>query len=67
MNPPPLTLRACFVCTHMQINDRADMVCAAADVNVRVTSNLVLCAEARAPSGPCGIEARYLTLKGENQ
>lgn len=61
----PLSIRACFHCKHSIINDGADMVCNSVQVNVRITGTLALCAEARDTTGPCGPEARFLTLKGD--
>lgn len=72
MNTPilshrPHTILACFHCRYALISDNADMVCASIDVVGMVVNALPLCSEARDPRGPCGIEARFLTLKGESK
>lgn len=60
---PTYTIRACFHCTHSAIDDDARMVCNSPDVSTQ--GETPECVKARAPSGPCGIEARFLQLKAE--
>jgi hypothetical protein len=65
---PRHTILACFHCRYALIDENADMVCASPEVSgMQVRNKLPLCSEARDPHGPCGIEARFLTLKGESK
>lgn len=63
IDPPPI--RACHVCVHSSgENTAADKRCHAREVcgATALQALGVDCQDARAPSGPCGPEARFLEI-----
>ena len=67
--PHPTQVLARFHCIHMQISETADMQCHSISVCgiQRAQTTGMHVSEARAPGGPCGIEARFLVLTNERK
>ena len=64
-------IRACFVCIHCEITDACEAICTHPEVSpIRECGRAEPLAyinikPARERIGPCGWEARFLTLRGE--